>query len=81
MMQPEYNPSSTIYNPKECGAAMITAVQELATKVGEDVDDFRDRTLTEIFELADKTYDDLPEFWEVWKGWHAPQPPPEMGDL
>ena len=81
MMRPEYNPSSTLYNPKECGAAMIAAVEELAAKVGEDVSSFEGRTLTEVFELADKTYDELPEFWQVWKSWHAPQPHQDMGDL
>lgn len=81
MMQPSYNPSVETYQPKECGQAMITAVQELADKVGEDVATFQGRTFTAIIELVEKTYDELPEFWRVWKQWHAPQPHQDMGEL
>jgi hypothetical protein len=80
-MPQDYNPSLVPFDPKECGAPMIEAVKQLADVTGQNVASFHGRTLTEIFQLADDTYDELPEFWRVWKEWHAPQPRPEMGDL
>ena len=80
-MQPSYDPSVETYRPKECGAAMNEAMQLLADKVGEGVATFEGRTLSSIIELVDATYDELPEFWQVWKQWHAPQPHQDMGDL
>jgi len=80
-MQQDYNPSQATYEPKECGQTMIDAVAELAAKTGEDVASFQGRTMTEIFQLADASYDELPEFWRVWSEWHAPQPKPNTGDL
>lgn len=81
MMQPNYNPSVETYQPKESGAAMIEAIQTLANKVGDDVATFEGRTLSSILELVETTYDELPEFWKIWKQWHAPQPHQDMGDL
>ena len=80
-MAQDYNPSLVPFDPKECGTPMVKAVDELATATGRASADFVGWTLMEIFQLADDTYDELPEFWEVWKDWHAPQPKPEMGDL
>ena len=40
-----------------------------------------DVSFAEIFKLADATYTELPQFWRVWKDWHAPRSLPEMGDL
>ena len=80
-MPAEYNPSFAEYDPIDCGRPMIEAVAELARLTGEDPNDFVGRSLMQIFNLAEEHYDELPDFWRVWKEWHAPQPPPEMGDL
>ena len=80
-MPAEYNTSFAEYDPKDCGKPMIDAVAELASRTGEDPKDFIGRSMQQIFNLAEETYDELPEFWRIWKEWHAPQPKPEMGDL
>lgn len=80
-MPAEYNPSFAEYDPKDSGKPMIEAVAELASQTGEDPKDFIGRSMQQIFNLAEETYDELPEFWRIWKEWHAPQPKPEMGDL
>ena len=80
-MPAEYNPSFADYDPKDCGRPMVEAVTDLARLTGEDPKDFVGRSLMQIFNLAEEHYDELPEFWRVWKEWHVPQPPPEMGDL
>ena len=49
--------------------------------IRDSLEGFYGRPLLEIANLADETYDELPEFWRVWKDWHKPQPRPEMGDL
>lgn len=80
-MPAEYNPASETYDPKECGQPLVEAVVALAEKTGQAPHDFIGRSLQQIFEEADAVYDELPEFWCVWKEWHLPQPPPELGDL
>jgi hypothetical protein len=80
-MPESYDPSAEIYQPEECAAPLRQAVEQLARDTGQPLDSFPGRSFTEIGQLADATYDDLPEFWQVWKSWHAPQPKPEMGDL
>ena len=49
--------------------------------LGEDPKDFIGRSLMQVFNIAEETYDELPEFWRIWKEWHAPQPRTDMGDL
>ncbi len=80
-MPAEYNPSFADYDPKDCGKAMIQAVEELAEATGANASEFVGRSYQSLFNLAEETYEELPEFWRVWKDWHAPQPKPEMGDL
>ena len=80
-MPTEYNPSFADYDPKDCGKPMIQAVEELAEITGASASDFVGRSYQSLFNLAEETYEELPEFWRVWKEWHAPQPKPEMGDL
>ncbi len=77
----EYDPSFATFDPKDCGKPMVAAVKDLAEQTGEHLESFYGRPLLEIANLADEIYDELPEFWRVWKDWHAPQPRPEMGDL
>lgn len=77
----EYDPSIATFDPKDCGRPMIEAVEKLAEVVGRPFDSFVGQPLTEVAGAADEAYDKLPEFWRVWKEWHAPQPRPEMGDL
>lgn len=81
MMPQDYNPSTALYDPRDCGKPMIDAVADLAAKTGREPKSFHGTTLTEIYTLAEETYDDLPDFWKVWHEWHAPQPEPKMGDL
>ena len=80
-MPAEYHPTFVAYHPKECGQPLVEAVAELAAKTGQDPKDFIGRSLQQIFNEADATYDELPEFWRIWKDWHAPQPRLELGDL
>lgn len=80
-MPAEYNPSFTDYDPKDCGQPMVDAVKALAELRDEDASEYVGRSLQQIFNLAEETYEDLPDFWKVWKEWHAPQPRPDMGDL
>lgn len=80
-MPQDYDPAVAIYVPQECGRPMLDAVAELAMKTGQDPADFNGRTMSEIFQLAEELYEELPDFWRIWKEWHAPQPRPKMGDL
>lgn len=80
-MATDYNPSFAEYDPKDCGKAMVDAVTALAERSGVSPNEFAGRSYQWIFNLAEETYDELPEFWRVWQQWHAPQPKPEMGDL
>lgn len=80
-MPAEYNPSFADYDPKDCGQAMVNAVEALAEVTGAIPSEFIGRSYQSLFNLAEETYEELPEFWRVWKEWHAPQPKPEMGDL
>ena len=77
----QYDPSAETFDPRECARAMCAAVEQLAADSGQSFESFTGRSLTEIAQLANATYDELPEFWKVWTSWHAPQPKPEMGDL
>lgn len=77
-----YDPSFETFNPAECGQPMVEAVQALAERLERPFDSFVGTSLTELAAEAEAAYwDGLPEFWRIWKEWHAPQPPPEMGDL
>ena len=80
-MPVDYDPNRETYQPGEAAAALRTAVERLASDSGQPLESFPGRSLTEIAQLAESTYPQLPEFWQVWKSWHAPQPRPEMGDL
>lgn len=80
-MPAEYNPSFADYDPKDCGKPMVDAVAKLAAERGEDPKDFVGKSLMQVYNIADETYDKLPDFWVVWKEWHAPQPKTDMGDL
>ena len=81
-MPAEYNPNYEVFDLKDCGRPMVEAVKLLADNVGEPFDSFVGRSLADVAQLAFDTYgSELPEFWRVWKEWHAPQPRPEMGDL
>jgi hypothetical protein len=80
-MPEQYDPANERFDAGECGQALREAVERLAKDSGEPLESFQGRSLSEIARLADETYEKLPDFWVVWKSWHAPQPPPEMGDL
>lgn len=80
-MPEEYDPAHELYNPDESAAALRDAVADLAQATGRSPESFTGMSLAEIAALADATYDQLPQFWKVWQDWHAPQPPPQMGDL
>lgn len=80
-MPESYDPSAETYQPEEAAAALRQAVEQLARDTGQPLDSFPGRSLAEIAQLADSTYNQLPEFWQVWKSWHTPQPKQEMGDL
>jgi hypothetical protein len=80
-MADSYDPSTETFDPEQCAAPLREAVEQLARDANQPPDSLQGRSLTEIAQLADATYDELPDFWKVWKSWHAPQPKPEMGDL
>ena len=80
-MPVEYNPNDEIFDPRDSGAALLAAVRDLADRCGITTDDLAGKPLAEVARLASQTYDQLPEFWRVWQQWHAPQEPPDMGDL
>jgi hypothetical protein len=81
-MTVEYDPNEERFDEADCGAALLAAVQQLATDCGTTLDQYCDQSLADIALIARETYrDELPEFWRVWIGWHSPDPTPEMGDL
>ena len=81
-MNPDYDPQFATFDPKDCGQAMVQAVEQLAERTGRSFQEFVHIPLEELGRQVEDYYgDDLPEFWRIWKDWHSPQPPPEMGDL
>jgi hypothetical protein len=81
-MTAEYNPNEERFDEGDCGAALLTAVRQLAVDCGTTLEEFKGPTLAHIALRARETYGDgLPEFWDVWESWHAPDSTPEMGDL
>jgi hypothetical protein len=81
-MTVNYDPNQEKFDDKDCGAALLAAVTQLAIDRNLTVADFCGRPLTEITAMATDTYGgELPEFWQAWCSWHTSGPTPEMGDL
>lgn len=80
-MPAEYDPTREVFDPQTSATPLIEAVRKLAEDSGESFASFTGRSFDELGHLADIAYDELPEFWRIWKDWHAPQPRPTMGDL
>jgi len=83
MSQPaDDSPNAIVFEPPQAPQAMLLAVQALAEKRGQSLDEFSGMTMGEISELAQSTYgDDLPKYWRVWLDWNRPDQEQPMGDL
>ncbi|MCA9241864.1 MAG: hypothetical protein KDA37_16755 [Planctomycetales bacterium] len=81
MAPSEYDASAEFFTPQESAAPMVEAVRQMAADRGEAFETFVGKSYGELGAIAEETYDELPEFWRVWKDWHTPQPRPHMGDL
>lgn len=73
-----------VFNRKYASAALRQAMENLAARHGQSLDDVDGMTLGEAYRMAVDTYgnEDLPEFWRVWSQWNdAPDDPAPTGDL
>lgn len=65
------------------GTPLLAAIEELCRRnQGETLEKMEQRTLGDIFAIAQRTYGDaLPEFWRIWEDWNRPDLRQPMGDL
>ncbi|MDP7016331.1 MAG: hypothetical protein QGG36_11050 [Pirellulaceae bacterium] len=81
-MQPLPTPNEDFFSVEESTAtALGKAVAELAELTGRSLVSFESMTLGEICAFAEERYDELPEFWRIWKDWNRPDLAQPMGDL
>lgn len=70
------------FRQAQASPVLIAAMRDLAERTGRTLEDFEGTTLGDAFELAQATWDTLPEFWKVWSDWNnLPDEPRPMGDL
>lgn len=77
----EYDASAEFFSLTESAGPMIEAVRKMADERGEALEAFEGKSYAQLGALAEDTYAELPEFWQVWKDWHTPRGRADMGEL